>query len=78
MPRRTRPRLADIAAAGVSLATASRSLSRPAIVRPDTRARIRAAVAGLGGAGTGARAAGEAGVAAVVPTLDNAIFARCL
>ncbi|MBR0660196.1 substrate-binding domain-containing protein, partial [Neoroseomonas oryzicola] len=28
--------------------------------------------------GAGARAVGDAGVAAVVPTLDNAIFSRCL
>jgi LacI family transcriptional regulator len=79
--RRTRPRLADIAAAaGVSLATASRALSQPAIVSPETRARVRASVAALGGAwpGSHARAAGDAGVAAVVPTLDNAIFSRCL
>ncbi len=81
MKRRTRPRLADIAAAaGVSLATASRTLSQPSIVSPETRDRVRAAVARLGGAapGAGARAAGDAGVAAVVPTLDNAIFSRCL
>jgi LacI family transcriptional regulator len=81
MTRRVRPRLADIAeAAGVSLATASRTLSQPSIVSPPTRERVRAAVAELGGAwrGAGARAAGNAGVAAVVPTLDNAIFSRCL
>ncbi|NKE16729.1 substrate-binding domain-containing protein [Neoroseomonas oryzicola] len=81
MKRRTRPRLADIAAAaGVSLATASRTLSQPSIVSPETRDRVRAAVARLGGAapGAGARAVGDAGVAAVVPTLDNAIFSRCL
>ncbi len=81
MPRRTRPRLTDIAAAaGVSLATASRTLSQPSIVSPATRERVRAAVARLGGAwpGASARAAGDAGIAAVVPTLDNAIFSRCL
>jgi LacI family transcriptional regulator len=81
MKRRTRPRLADIAAAaGVSLATASRTLSQPSIVSAQTRARVREAVARLGGAwpGPGARAAGDAGVAAVVPSLDNAIFSRCL
>jgi LacI family transcriptional regulator len=81
MIRQKRPRLADIAAhAGVSLATASRTLSQPAIVSPETRKRVRAAVAELGGAwpGAGARAAGDAGVAAVVPTLDSAIFSRCL
>lgn len=81
MKRRARPRLADIAAAaGVSLATASRTLSQPGIVSLETRGRVRAAVAELGGVWHGAngRAAGDAGVAAVVPTLDNAIFSRCL
>jgi LacI family transcriptional regulator len=81
MARRTRPRLTDIAAAaGVSLATASRALSQPSIVSAATRERVRAAVARLGGAapGAAARAAGDAGIAAVVPTLDNAIFSRCL
>jgi LacI family transcriptional regulator len=81
MARHKRPRLADIAArAGVSLATASRTLSQPGIVSPETRRKVRTAVAELGGAlpGAGARAAGDAGVAAVVPTLDNAIFSRCL
>lgn len=81
MPLRKRPRLADIAAAaGVSLATASRTLSQPGIVSPETRSRVRAAVAELGGGwpNAGARAAGDAGVAAIVPTLDNAIFSRCL
>ncbi len=81
MARRARPRLADIAAtAGVSLATASRALSQPSIVSSATRERVRAAVAKLGGTGpsAAARAAGDAGIAAVVPTLDNAIFSRCL
>lgn len=81
MSRRNRPRLAEIAAAaGVSVATASRALSQPAIVSAPTRDRVRAAVAELGGAwpGAGARAAGDAGIAAVVPSLDNAIFSRCL
>jgi LacI family transcriptional regulator len=55
-------------------------LSQPAIVSAPTRDRVRAAVAELGGAwpGGAARAAGDAGVAAVVPSLDNAIFSRCL
>lgn len=81
MARRTRPRLSDIAAsAGVSLATASRTLSQPGLVSPGTRERVRAAVLRLGGAAPmpGARAAGDAGIAAVVPSLDNAIFSRCL
>lgn len=81
MSRRTRPRLADIAStAGVSLATASRALSQPGIVSVETRARVRAAVAELGGAwpGQAALGAGGAGIAAVFPTLDNAIFSHCL
>jgi LacI family transcriptional regulator len=80
MPRRFRPKLRDIAAAaGISVATASRALSQPAIVRAETRERVRAAVARLGGAmASVGGAAGQAGVAAVVPALDNAIFSRCL
>jgi LacI family transcriptional regulator len=80
MKRRLRPRLADIAAAaGVSLATASRSLAQPQIVSARTRERVRAAALRLGGPlalvdphGTGN------GIAAIVPTLDNAIFSRAL
>lgn len=81
MARPRRPRLAEIAAAaGVSLATVSRTLSQPGIVTPRTRERVRTAVAALGGAwpAAGMRAADNAGVAAVVPTLDNDIFSRCL
>ncbi|MBZ0248274.1 MAG: LacI family DNA-binding transcriptional regulator, partial [Burkholderiales bacterium] len=42
MPRSApNPRLADVArAAGVSLATASRALSEPGMVRDDTRGRV--------------------------------------
>jgi LacI family transcriptional regulator len=81
MKPRLRPRLADIAAAaGVSLATASRSLAQPEIVSPDTRARVRAAALRLGGphALDAARGLPGSGVAAIVPTLDNPIFARAL
>jgi LacI family transcriptional regulator len=81
MVRRKRPRLAEIAAlAGVSLATASRSLSQPAIVSPATRGRVHAALARLGGAPPRPepRHGADAAIAAVVPSLDNAIFARCL
>lgn len=82
-PRRPRPkpRLVDIAAeAGVSVATASRSLAQPGIVAPETLARVRAALLRLGvpRAPEAARAAPGSGVAAIVPTLDNAIFARAL
>lgn len=81
MKPRLRPRLADIAAAaGVSLATASRSLAQPEIVSPDTRAKVRAAALRLGGphALDAARGPPGSGVAAIVPTLDNPIFARAL
>jgi LacI family transcriptional regulator len=81
MRQRQRPRLADIAAAaGVSLATASRSLAQPEIVSPETRAKVRAAALRLGGplALHPSRSAAGHGVAAIVPTLDNPIFARAL
>ena len=81
MKPRIRPRLADIAAAaGVSLATASRSLAQPGIVSPKTRARVRAAALKLGGprALDAPRGAHGNGIAAIVPTLDNPIFARAL
>ncbi len=81
MKPRPRPRLVDIAAAaGVSLATASRSLAQPDIVSPETRARVRAAALRLGGphALDTARSLPGSGIAAIVPTLDNPIFARAL
>lgn len=81
MKPRRRPRLADIAvAAGVSLATASRSLAQPEIVSPETRARVRAATLRLGGphALDSVRNIPGCGIAAIVPTLDNPIFARAL
>lgn len=77
MKRGARPRLADIAAAaGVSLATASRTLAQPGIVSAGTRERVRAAALRLGGPAA-LREAG-AGVAAIVPSLDNSIFSRAL
>ena len=81
MKRPRRPRLADIAAAaGVSLATASRSLAQPEIVSAETRARVRAAALRLGGrhALDAARGMPGRGIAAIVPTLDNPIFSRAL
>ncbi|MBS7788617.1 substrate-binding domain-containing protein [Roseococcus sp. SDR] len=81
MKPRPRPRLLDIAAeAGVSLATASRSLAQPDIVAPETLARVRAAILRLGGARAldAPRGASGSGVAAIVPTLDNPIFSRAL
>ena len=77
------PTVQDVAnAAGVSTATVSRALNLPERVRPALRNKVLAAVARLGYvAHAGARAmslrrSGTVGV--VVPTIDNAIFARGL
>ena len=71
--------LADVAAlASVSKATASRALSRPELVAPETAARIQAAALQLGFVPNRAArelASGRTGIVAlVVPTLDNAFF----
>jgi len=70
------------AAAGVSTATVSRALNRPESVRPVLREKVLAAVQALGYvAHAGARnlKLGRSGtVGVIVPTLDNAIFARGL
>ncbi|PJX22233.1 LacI family transcriptional regulator [Advenella sp. S44] len=78
-----RPRIADVAAlAGVSTATVSRALSNPEKVKAPTRERIMHAVTRLGYVPDGAARALALGharmVGAVVPTLDNAIFARAV
>ncbi|MDQ2780601.1 MAG: substrate-binding domain-containing protein [Pseudomonadota bacterium] len=77
------PTVEDVAlAAGVSTATVSRALNTPDRVRTALRQRVEAAVERLGYvAHAGARAlslrrSGTVGV--VVPTVDNAIFARGL
>ncbi len=77
------PTVEDVAlAAGVSTATVSRTLNQPLSVRPALRAQVLDAVAQLGYvAHAGARAlslkrSGTVGV--IVPTVDNAIFARGL
>ena len=65
--------------ARVSTATVSRALSLPDVVRPQTRARIEDAVARLNYVSDGVakalstRRTGTVG--AVIPTLDNAIYA---
>jgi LacI family transcriptional regulator len=71
--------LADVALlAGVSKATASRVLSRPELVAPETAARVLSAAQKLGFVPNRAArqlARGRTGVVAVVvPTLDNAFF----
>lgn len=80
MTRPASPRLTDVArAAGVSLATASRALSEPEMVRADTRARVREAAAMLGylphGAARALATRRTRTVGAVFPPVDNPIFA---
>lgn len=83
MSRSRAPTVEDVArAAGVSTATVSRALNKPESVRPALRDQVLTAVRQLGYvANAGARAmslkrSGTVGV--VVPTVDNAIFARGL
>jgi len=82
-PTPSAPTLEDVArVTGVSTATVSRALNRPDSVRASLREKVLAAVARLGYVPhAGARAltlrrTGTAG--AIVPTIDNAIFARGL
>jgi len=66
--------------AKVSTATVSRTLNNPELVKPDMRARIDAAIAKLGYIPDAAARALSSGrtrtMGAIVPTVDNAIFAR--
>jgi LacI family transcriptional regulator len=76
-----RPKIEDVAAlAGVSIATVSRVLSRPELVKAETRERVQAAVRSLDympSASAQALASGRThSVGYVVPTLDHAIFSR--
>lgn len=80
---RTTPTLHDVAArAGVSTATVSRCLNSPEQVIEETRARVMAAVAELGySPNFGARvmaAKHTNTIGAIIPTMENAIFARGL
>ena len=80
MAKATNPRLADVArAAGVSLATASRALSEPAMVREETRERVRSAASMLGyvphGAARALATRRTRTIGAVFPPVDNPIFA---
>lgn len=80
-PRRTR--LSEVAQdAGVSPATASRAFSQPELLHGSTLMRIRASAMRLGYLPDGAARALASGrsmtIAAVIPTLDNAIFSRAL
>lgn len=79
-PPPARAKLADVAhLAKVSLATASRSLNQPDMVRPEIRERVLVAVQMLGYRPDRMAKALSSGrshtVGAVVPTLGNAIFA---
>jgi len=80
---RNLPTLSDVAVrAGVSTATVSRCLNSPAQVQQVTRDRVMAAVADLGYSpnfGARALAARRTGtIGAIIPTMENAIFARAL
>lgn len=75
------PKLSDVARmAGVSPATASRALSTPGRVRPEARARVDHAARLLGyvphGAARALASQRSRMIGAVIPTLDNAIFAN--
>jgi LacI family transcriptional regulator len=80
MTRRISPKLSDVArGAGVSLATASRALSDPELVRADTRSRVRDVAAMLGyvphGAARALATRRSRTIGAVFPPVDNPIFA---
>lgn len=78
-----RANLRDVAkTAGVSVATVSRVLNSPALVSEDRRTLVQAAIDTLHFVPSAAARAINSGrtkiVGALVPTLDNAIFARFL
>lgn len=80
---RTAPTLSDVArAAGVSTATVSRCLNDPEKVVKATRTRVMQAVESLGYTPNFAARAMAANrsftIGAIIPTMDNAIFARGL
>jgi LacI family transcriptional regulator len=75
--------IVDVArVAGVSVATVSRALSRPERVRPETVARVRGVATRLGYVPHRAARAlvsrRSSTIGAVVPTVDNAIFAKAI
>ncbi len=82
-PGKKRANLRDVAkAANVSVATVSRVLNTPSIVSEQTRNRVLTAIDKLHFVPSAAARAINSGrtniVGALVPTLDNAIFARFL
>ena len=75
------PRLEDVARrSGVSIATVSRTLNTPAVVSPTTRERVLNVVKDLGYSPNFVAQALVANrtntFGAVIPTMENAIFAR--
>lgn len=77
------PTLVDIArAAGVSTATVSRVLNAPDSVKAERAERVRRAIATLGylpnGSARALASRRSMSIGAVIPTLDNAIFAKGL
>jgi LacI family transcriptional regulator len=81
MPSSSQPTLADVARhAGVSTATVSRCINEPDRVVPETRQKVLAAIEALsytpnfGGRALASRRTMTVG--AVIPTMENAIFAR--
>ncbi|MGI9411740.1 MAG: LacI family DNA-binding transcriptional regulator [Hyphomicrobiaceae bacterium] len=83
MSLKTKPSIEDVARlAGVSTATVSRSLNEPGKVKAATLENVRSAVRELGYAphfGGRALASNKSNtVGALIPTMDNAIFARGL
>lgn len=80
MARRPNAKLSDVArASGVSLATASRALAEPDLVRAETRERVREAASMLGyvphGAARALASRRSRTIGAVFPPVDNPIFA---
>jgi len=78
-----KPTLQDVAEyAGVSTATVSRSLNQPDKVKPDVYVTIMQAIRALGyvphGAARALASRKTKTVGAVVPTIDNAIFAEAI
>jgi LacI family transcriptional regulator len=78
-----RSTLVDVArVAGVSRATAARALTHPHLLKAETLTAVRTAIESLGylaDASARALASGRSGmIGAVIPTLENAVFARAI
>jgi len=76
-------KLRDVARqAKVSPATVSRAFNQPELLEPETLRRVQAVVANLGygphGAARALASRRSRTIGAVVPTLDNSIFANCI